>query len=145
MGLGCIETGRQGPFFPMGRATFIIESSPCFFPFLINRFILPGEFVLSKPLPLDQEPIHFYFALLYQLFIYFYSHFHLPITVIPSAVLVSPPSSYSSHRSGVPYCPSCGTLPPPLTYLPGSTLFPLSRLLTTSLQHQVFPFRLESL
>lgn len=75
------------------------------------------------------------------MFIYFSSHFHLLITVIPSAVLVSPPSSDSSHSSGVPYCHSCGTLPPPLTYLPGSTFFPLSRLLTTSLQHQVFPSR----
>jgi hypothetical protein len=34
MGLGCIETGRQGPFFPMGRVTLIIESSLWFFPLL---------------------------------------------------------------------------------------------------------------
>lgn len=54
------------------------------------------------------------------------SHFHLLITVIPSAVLCFPlPPLIASHSSGVPYCPSCGTLPPPLTYLPGSTLFPL--------------------
>lgn len=135
---------QAGSLLPHGPGHLYHRVLSLVFLSLINRFNLPGEIVLSKPLPLEQESIHFYFALLYRLFIYFYSLFHLPITVIPSAVLVPPPS-YSSHSSGVPYCPSCGTLPPPLTYLLGSTLLPLSRLLTTLLQHQVFPSRPESL
>lgn len=38
--------------------------SMTFSPFSINRFIFPGEFVLSEPSPLDQEPIHLYCAVL---------------------------------------------------------------------------------